>query len=214
MPEESHFHQKMLLTLYCFLCAHCSMERPCCECHVYLAVLRQTRWGKTFPYDTQRQEIRSEGMQGSNTSGGGWRAERLSGCNLSWQCSSGMAGGRKEEYLVLLCPETRAWGMLWSLESTCSISIHAARTRANICQSPMWAHMLQVDRIWLFWLRASADKGKSGERQKGMERLWVDRLDEPRCMILLNRYGPCMHFCWGLCPAAQCYSRMEGMMNI
>lgn len=58
MPEESHFHQKMLLTLYCFLCAHCSMERPCCECHVYLAVLRQTRWGKTFPYDTQRQEIR------------------------------------------------------------------------------------------------------------------------------------------------------------
>lgn len=72
----------------------------------------------------------------------------------------------------------------------------------------------QVDRIWLFWSRASADKGKSGERQKGMERLWVDRLDEPRCMILLNRYGPCMHFCWGLCPAAQCYSRMEGMMNI
>lgn len=60
MPEESHFHQKALLTLSCCLCARCSMERPCCECHVRSALRRQThRGGKTFPYDARGLEIRS-----------------------------------------------------------------------------------------------------------------------------------------------------------
>ena len=86
MPEESHFHQKALLTLSCFLCARCSMERPCCECHVHLApredrraerkdvpIWRPQTWDQISAKRlTGEQQQQVDGGGG----GGGWRAER------------------------------------------------------------------------------------------------------------------------------------------
>lgn len=130
MPEESHFHQKVLLTLSCFLCAHCSMERPCCECHVYLALRRQTRRVKTFPYDARRQEIRSveKADRGAAAAAAVEAADgelnALPGCNVSRQSSSGIVSrttesGSSQEYLVPLNPETRP--LLWlRLSSRCA----------------------------------------------------------------------------------------------
>lgn len=72
------------------------MWRPCCECQAHLVLQRKTRRGK----DSHRLEIRS--VEKADRGAAAVAAvvvdgeqNALPGCNVSWQCSSGMEGRTK-----------------------------------------------------------------------------------------------------------------------
>lgn len=130
MPEESYF-----LTLCCFRFAHCSVERPCWECHVCLALQGDIPkwWSHTGAHIC------------------GKKKEKKKKADSKAAVMPLVAGLGAEFLFRVLCELMpflrdleRCAGKSRTLRAECagcSVSLHATCSTANTCQGPMWASL-------------------------------------------------------------------------